>query len=364
MSPDLYAALARTRGAIRTTKRGDLFRRAAHGVVADWGELYNFDCPFCGDSKKRAWVSYMYGQPDPRTGRPMYELVGCWNEDCFASRRNRDGFAVSLMGLYVRGLEIPVFGPPDESGGRDGRRTTFAMPGWCRPVAELHAGHEARRYLEGRGYDPDVVGPRFGLSYCLQADHDLSIAEGRLIIPVRRGGELVGWQARRLDGRKRLKYFTCPGMATGRTLYNQDLALAGPVVVLVEGVVDVWSVGPAGAALFGHTLSDAKRDLILGAAPARPWVVVLLDAGEKGADPGAIARALEPGFPGRVVVASIPLEAPPGDLRRPLGPGEKPDPGSLTTGAVWRCIRAAGAAAGGGFLAAVEAARPREEGDQ
>lgn len=360
MSADLYSAIRRETGRVKITSPGELFAASATESdfrVSAWGELYQFDCPYCGDEKLCGWVSYMFGQPRPGRKRPWLNPIGCWNEDCFADRTRRETFFAQLLGIHMPrpGEPVPTFAAADTSRARPWRARVAKLPNGTVPLGELPPTHEARAFVRSRGFDPDVVGPAYGLGYCMKAEEEWDIATHRLIVPATVGGKMVGWQARRLDGGKKLKYWTMPGMRTGKSLYNVDSATLRPVVVVCEGVVDVWSVGRCGVALFGHTLSEDQKGLLAAAASRNPWVVVMLDPGEKGADPGKIARALEPAFPGRVVQATLPASAPVADYRAEPGPEPKPDPGALRTDVVWSIVAAASDSEE--FRAAVAAAR-------
>lgn len=360
MAADLYRALKREVGRVKIGAPGELFGAVPAGHdfrVSTWGELYHFNCPYCGDDRMRGWASYMFGQRRPGRMRPWLNPIGCWNEDCFADRSRRDLFFARLLGIGLPRLGGPVdaFPAADTTGARPWRARVAKLPDGTLPLGELQASHGALAFVRDRGFDPAAVGADYGLGYCMGAEEEWSIATHRLIVPAWVGGRLVGWQARRLDGGKKLKYWTMPGMRTSKSLYNVDSASMRPVIVVCEGVVDVWSVGRCGVALFGHTLSEDQRSLLAGAAPNRPWVVIALDPNEKGGDPDKIARALEPAFPGRVLRATLPGSAPRSAYRCDPGPDPKPDPGALTTEAVWSIVR--GASDSEEFRAAVDAAR-------
>ena len=74
-------------------------------------------------------------------------------------------------------------------------------------------------------------------------------------------GTLHGWQGRYIGNPPKYvpKYFTMPTMKKTELLYNLDQARNFNSVVLVEGVTDVWKVGPASVAMFGKTLSRTSN---------------------------------------------------------------------------------------------------------
>lgn len=337
MAPGLHAALVRLFGDVRIRKQGELAdfqvvmtADGPQSLIRSPGEIYAFDCPHCGDTRKRAWVSYKYGQPDPATGWRMTHLVDCWNEECYREHNRRHEFQMLLLGYGRASLA-----PPDESRGRRVVRGPAVLPGLVQGLDELPATHPAVRYVASRGFDPAGLARDFGVGYCLDATDDCQPALHRLVIPVRLNGRLVGWQARRLDGKPKFKYFTMPGMQTSQVVYNWDTLPAARVVVLVEGVVDAWSIGPGAGALFGKDLKEGQYQLLQSLVPRQPAVVLLLDRDAREVAERTRTRLL-PAFPGRVVVVTPPESCSREDCRS--WPVDKVDAGVMTREAVWRLI--------------------------
>ncbi len=153
----------------------------------------------------------------------------------------------------------------------------------------------------------------------------------RLYIPVRSGGELVGWQGRHVGedwkDRGAPKYLTMTGFAKSRVLYGGDAAV-GKSIVIVEGASDVWAYGPGAVATFGKSVSREQLSL-LGAWAARGGLAALMfDPGawteEVPANKRDVARAkrdalihdLKAAFDGRVVAVDLPDGSDPGSLDR------------------------------------------------
>ncbi len=183
------------------------------------------------------------------------------------------------------------------------------------PLHELPIQHSACDYLRQRGFDPALLGRRLQVGYCQRAEPCFGPAQGRLIIPVHRRGQLVGWQARYLGDGYQLKgvhkYHSMPGMPRAELLYNHDQALAYPYVVVCEGPTDVWRVGPAAVALFGKTMSSRQRQL-LAAGWGKGVAIILLD-GEASAEACRIDRELL-GWVSRRVLVPLPDGGDPGGL--------------------------------------------------
>ena len=335
LAPALYNALCVAFGDVRIRKAGELARitrvKGLTGEASnldDPGELYAFCCPFCHERRFRGWVSHMWGQPDPVSHRPMRSLIGCLNEECFKKNpQHRHDFEMMLLCAMPAG----VVGPVDKARGVKGYSGEARMPGM---MARLTDSAAAMRYVEARGFDPVYLEKHYGVGFCLDAQAPFEHALDRIVIPITREYKLVGWQARRIDGRdKVMKYYTMPGFHTRSTIYNWDRLVQSDTIVLVEGILDAWAVGDQGGALFGHSLKGGQVQLLHSLRDRQPTVVLLFDRGEKGGEEG-LARAREqlaPAFPDRVVVAELPpVETLTQEACRvwPLK-GKKADPGAL-----------------------------------
>ena len=133
----------------------------------------------------------------------------------------------------------------------------IAWPFGTKPLKQVLG---ACRYLEGRGFDVEelvnvwnvnATGPSGGVAYGEGKLLDLS---RRMIVPIYREGYMVSWQARDWTGKAKLKYLTCPPELEAwhhkALLYGTDKVTGGRVL-LVEGVTDVWALGPGAIACFG-----------------------------------------------------------------------------------------------------------------
>ena len=304
LNPALFAILQRRLGKGHVAKRGE--QRIAHYVpdpqhagrirekVTKWGEQYNFDCPFCGDTRGRLFVSYKYGLPDAN-GRPNYTLFSCKNDtQCHTLTGVRDRFeAMAAIPVGYRAqvqagiaaahasVETPV--PTAER--------TFALPDHTTPLSDLPNDHPAITYLRGRGFSPEYLATTWDVRY---ASPWSSAASNRILIPVYRpelhfGGEhaaagepvLAGWQARFIGepDRHTPKYRFPSGMPKSTLLYGlvQAKQTTGPIAIC-EGTTDVWRCGPGHAvATFGKAVSHDQKLLLVHHFAGRP-LVVMLDA--------------------------------------------------------------------------------------
>ena len=225
------------------------------------GEYYKINCCFCPDTRHRLWINHRWGYRDPVTKSRNLHLAHCYNEDCLRSEGRPQQLYADLFADVGDGsvdVIMPVSKPV-------ARPTTFYSPGTTTPLHELPADHPACQYLQSRGFDPQMLSRRLGLTYCTVADHYARLAQDRIIIPVTMNGNVQGWQGRFVGeptSKWVPKYYTMPSLKKSELLYNFDIASQYSYVVITEGVTDVWRVGPTSVALFGKTLSATQQTLI------------------------------------------------------------------------------------------------------
>lgn len=322
LCPDLYNRLVRVFGAVGVASPGEelvaapragLFRIGGGDddyvdiEVTSPGEYYTVNCPFCSDRRKRLWINHRWAEY-PR-------LAICYNEGCL--EKGGLGPLRRMVMLPYRAKALDV---------RRGTREAATLgpvspPGPCRPLSALPDDHPARVYVrDTRGFDPDWLTRTFGVGVCDGVFADLHRSMiGRLYVPIMMRGELVGWQGRYAADLNWAatgihKYHTMSGFAKRLALYNYDSAVQYPVVVVREGVTDVWATGPNAVAAFGHKLSFGQRQLLLRNWADRGGVLVLgLDPEVEVLDTDGI-RELRTAFAERFLVARVPAGVDPGAL--------------------------------------------------
>ncbi len=275
-------------------------------VVDEPGEYYRVNCPRCGDARKRLYINHRFAQ--------YTDLAICYNEHCYHDHFAREG----LLMLLFRSR------PKDPPAVRPGKIESAVLkrgewPGTCIPLKDLSMPHEANDYLQRRGYDvPDLV-QRFDLRYCVDAVSPLTVAKGRIIIPVIMNGAMVGWQARFVGDRNWKacpfpKYWDLPGMAKRAMLYNHDSAARQPWAVIQEGVADVWSTGAPALGLLCKSLSFHQKQILTNGLFRDKPLLVMLD-GEAREDTDDIVAELrrESLVPRPVIPVYLPEGTDPGD---------------------------------------------------
>lgn len=150
----------------------------------------------------------------------------------------------------------------------------YRHPGGVGPMESNH-----RRYLEGRGFEPDRIAGEWGVL----GTGPTSRLDGidyrfRLLVPIVWDGAEVSFQARDVTGKSDLKYISCPPEREARShktvLYGRQESW-GRVGVVVEGVTDCWRLGPMACATFGI---QYRPEQVLEIADRFERVFVIFDA--------------------------------------------------------------------------------------
>lgn len=253
LAPQLFARLKLEFLNVRLSKAGMAFCAANAAAPAspnqstwridDWGESYLVNCPFCADQEHRLTICHMYGQPDPMTPdrRPLKYLAKCHRRDCLRDRCNRDQLFEWIWGhrnvADRRRTLAPIrsHGYQAETTGLESR----PLPADSIDMSTLPDQHPGVRYLSARGFGRAHIS-----SFALHHSPQYFCENGCIVAPIVFDGTQVGWQARRVDGGHgtRRKYHTSAGLAKSKILYNWDVACQQPMIVVCEGITDVWRI--------------------------------------------------------------------------------------------------------------------------
>jgi hypothetical protein len=202
-------------------------------------------------------------------------------------------------------------------------------PGRILPLTVLESHNSVLQYLrDQRGFDIQELTDVWHVGYCTEPSYPRDMA-GRIFIPVTQDGRLVGWQGRypadiAWKEAQIPKYYNLPGSWRGHTLYNVDRAAQENVVVVVEGAMSAWPVGPAAVALLGKTINDVQVSLLMSrlhAAKRLADAVVVIMLDPPGKDPDApravqaVMHRLRHRIP-NVINIELPGAIDPGDCSR------------------------------------------------
>lgn len=113
-----------------------------------------------------------------------------------------------------------------------------------------------RRYLKGRGFDPDEV-QRIWKVEGIGLAARLS---WRLYLPIIERGERVSWTTRAIGDKVEQRYISAAAdqeaLSHKQLVYGLDYCFHAAVIV--EGPIDAWAIGPGGAALFGTAFTAGQ----------------------------------------------------------------------------------------------------------
>ena len=207
--------------------------------------LYNFRCPYCGDSQRTKSKTRGY----------IYQLKNDHNFKCHncGTSRTFTNFLKDMdtvlydqyvMERYKEGttgkrsqtktpefnFEKPIFS-----------KKAFDLP----TIAELNKEHSARKYLEDRKIPNNYLRE---LYFCEKFKEwtntqkhtfdEVEKDEPRIIIPLINKGEIFGFQGRSLNKNSKVKYITIILNDTHPKIYNLDKPDYDKTVYVVEGPFD------------------------------------------------------------------------------------------------------------------------------
>ena len=199
----------------------------------------NIDCPHCSpDSNKyRLGISL--------TG----EYANCWT----CGRHSVVESLVVIVGASRRGVVLDLFRSitPEQPRERVVSSNRLVLP---RGVEDIRAQH--RRYLERRGYDVQKLVNLWGIRG-IGVTPPLS---WRVFIPIMQHGRMVSWTTRSICDDVERRYWTAKEsesiVSRNDLLYGEDYCRHG--VIICEGPLDVWKVGPSAVASLGTSFSQSQ----------------------------------------------------------------------------------------------------------
>jgi len=207
-----------------------------HHVGTGW---IGIDCPYCdgkGANKFHLGINLTTGS------------ASCWRcggVDLVKALSNITGLSMAKVMSDVRLIRRPI---------RNLSRTVrqLKLPFG---IGELLPPH--RRYLEKRGFNPDVIRQVWGVKGIGPMGGRLA---WHLFVPVYHEGQMVSWVCRSISDQSKRRWISAPNecqlIPHKSLLYGEDLASHS--VIVVEGPADCWRIGPGAVALFGITWTQAQ----------------------------------------------------------------------------------------------------------
>ena len=210
--------------------------------------VYNFRCPYCGDSQRHKNKARGY----------IYRNKADYNFKChncgmtrsftyFLKDRDRPLYDEYVMERYKEGLTGKGTVTPEP-------KLTFPKPKFRKKdicdeltkISELNTSHRAKKYLINRGINEDTLSK---LYYCPNfkewtnkhkktfenTKHD----DQRIIIPLRYpDGQLFGYQGRSLDPTSKMRYITVMLDENAPKLYGLEKINTQKPIYILEGPFD------------------------------------------------------------------------------------------------------------------------------
>lgn len=217
-------------------------RYVTEGKYASHGWL-NFDCPFCD------------GGSDPNKPYCGYNISGnyvnCWR--CGAHSIAQTMKTLSGLG-WKEVKELAGKIEVDRSLIYTPLRGKLEYPEGVGPLLKTH-----RKYLKGRGFDPDELAQLWGIQGIGLAPK----LAWRIFIPIIQDGQVVSWTTRKAsDNASSSRYVSAPPgkeiLSAKECLYGIDYARHA--VVVVEGPTDVWRIGPGAVAVLGTGIKPTQLE--------------------------------------------------------------------------------------------------------
>ena len=212
------------------------------------GGVYNFRCPYCGDSQRHKNKARGY----------IYKNKADYNFKChncgvtrsftyFLKDRDPPLYDEYVMERYKEGLTGKGTVTPEPN-------FTFVKPKFRKKdicdelvkISELNTSHRAKKYLINRGINEDTLSKFY---YCPDfkrwtnkhkkiydtTDND----DDRIIIPLRNSkGELFGYQGRSLDPTSKMRYITVMLDENEPKIYGLEKINTQKPIYILEGPFD------------------------------------------------------------------------------------------------------------------------------
>lgn len=262
-----------------------------HHCRPGWIQL---DCPLCGKDSGKFHLGFNTSS--------LY--FNCWR--CGGLWAGKVFEAMGLGREKARDLARAL--TPGAADKRERTRISLQEPAGRGPLLPAH-----KAYLEGRGFDPEVVEniwkvEGIGISRRLG---------WRLYIPINHRNVRVSWTTRAIGDRVEQRYISASAEeeAVNHKELVYGLDYCNHSVVICEGPIDAWKIGPGAGALFGTAFSIAQvRKLVK--VPMRYVCFDSSKEAQKKASDLAAQLSIFPGITENIVLdAKDPGEASPKEIR-------------------------------------------------
>jgi len=224
--------------------------------------LYNFRCPYCGDSQKnknraRGYFfqvkgSYIYKCHNCGVGRTLANFL----KDHDTSLYDEYVLEAYREGVTGKGTKIPL--PKFKFEKPRFKTNIFSDLGL---ISDLNIEHPARKFLDRRRLPPDrfYFCPKFKqwTNKHKQIFRDIRYDESRIIIPLRDKDGTFGYQGRSIYPQSQIRYITVVLDENKTKLYGLDKVNENETVYITEGPFDSHFIRNA-IAMCGSDVNDSN----------------------------------------------------------------------------------------------------------
>jgi hypothetical protein len=281
LNPALYETLVKLYGKVGVVNEGfpgsfeQIYDEGKYiATKAQDSEQYRIDCPVCGDTRQRLYISHWAFRDLKYRSRKVITmgLMHCHNEKCNLVEFRK---LVSKKLDWGRTTKVPVMQTRAVSA------EDMPMPVGSIPVNDPGVPKLTQEYLRGRGFDLDELYKVWDV-HAVEVLPEYPDHGPKVIYPVYWNDKRVFWQARlswdptKADQKRGVnKYYNLPGVTKSRYLYNRDGAKGKPIVIMVEGVTDVHKIGDNAIAFFGKCPSSHQLQIIANVFSLATGIILL-----------------------------------------------------------------------------------------
>lgn len=264
-------------------------------------QQHNIDFRQHGDGASNAgmnWVQVDCPSCSPNSGK--YRLGvnkhnGAWYCWLCGPQKSTETWAAVLHITNKEAWKLASALPRDAAPAAEAHTGKLILPDGLGPLLKAH-----RRYLTGRGFDPDVLAEQYGVQGIGPLGGSLA---WRLFIPIVLRSEVVSWTTRAIVADAKKRYHAAGEHQEARK--GKSLLFAGDMVrgacVVHEGPLDAIRTGPGAVATCGISYSKAQIRL-LSEIPRR---VICFDSEPKAQERAAELANLLSVYPGTTLIAVL-----------------------------------------------------------
>lgn len=201
----------------------------------------NFDCPFCGKDTNKFHMGYSISGGYTNCWR-------CGSHSLISSLIEHTGLSKQTIEKLLDGLPLVTTSKKDEP---EYKRNEVLLP---KGLEDLSTPH--KRYLKSRGFDIEEIQRLWKIQ-------GISIApklSWRIFIPIFYHGEIVSWTTRSISDDVERRYIDAgtneERMKSTDLLYGEDFVRHA--VVICEGPLDAWKIGPGAVAITGLSFTPKQ----------------------------------------------------------------------------------------------------------